>query len=68
MATATMTTVTRPSEDALIGIDRALSYYERELSSVKGWGGDLETCLRSAQTWLMAIQSEIQKDDIANDR
>jgi hypothetical protein len=68
MTTATMTTVTRPTEDALIGIDRALSLFERELEKAPSPTTDLLSHLRAAQAWLMTIQGEIQADDVANDR
>lgn len=78
MTTVTLATVTRPSEDALIGIDRALSVYEHEIAKCKeaaehegltfAHPSDLEECLEAAREWLMAIQSEIHRDDVANDR
>ncbi len=69
-ASQTLTTVSRPSEDALIGIDRALSFYATRLTELGETKveSDLADCLRAAQSWLMTIQSEIHADDVANDR
>jgi hypothetical protein len=73
MTTSTLTTVTRPSEDALIGLDRALSFFEQQLEQQQLEQGvnppaDMLLHLRAAQSWLMTAQSEIHADDVVNDR
>jgi hypothetical protein len=68
MTAATLTTVTRPTEDAIIGIDRALSFFAQELLKRNAPDSDLLACLRAAQQWTMTIQSEIHRDNVANDR
>ena len=68
MTTATKTTVTLPSEDAIIGIDRALSFFDAELENTIISDADRLSCLRAAQAWLMKIQCEIHADNVANDR
>jgi hypothetical protein len=71
MTTATLAHVTRPNDDALIGIDRALSQFEERLSAItdrdEAATADLLSCLRAAQSWLMTVNHEAHADDVAND-
>jgi hypothetical protein len=48
------------TEDAIIGIDRALSIHQRLLQDAIADGASIEdymTCLRAAQSWLMHVQA-----------
>lgn len=76
-----MSTVTKtieiPSEDAIIGMDRAMSYFERaiedaaEVARCKGLvpniDADITTCLRAAQAWLMSVNHQVHLNEIANE-
>lgn len=59
--------IERHSDDAIIGIDRALGFYERHLTE-SGWSpagtADLMADLRAGQSWLMRAQSEIHRVDV----
>lgn len=72
-----MTTVEMPSEDAIIGLGRAMSHFQRaiedaaELARSRGLtpaiDDDVTTCLRAAQAWLMSVNHQIHLNTIANE-
>ena len=68
-AYATTATIETPTEDAIIGLDRAISHFERSLEDAAqkardagltpNIDDDVTSCLRAAQAWLMKVNHEI---------
>ena len=64
-------TKTQITEDVLVGIDRALSFFESKLVEQQGTTSidtlpgitDMVRELRAAQSWVMGVQSQIARSE-----
>ena len=66
-------TITRPNEDALIGLSTALSFHEDRIRNSLGIDmnsepvRELMQCLYAANAWLKTVQHEIHIEDVARE-